>query len=288
MLVPTVETLRFRFLLDQLTRRSVPVCLLGATGSGKSTLVKEYIAAGLGPEEWEHGQLALSATTSASVVQGYIESKLEKQRKGVYGPSAQGKLLLLFFDDLAMPVRERYGAQPPLELIRTLIAEGALFDRNDTTSKTIVGTVIVAAMGLPGGGRELPSDRLLRHFSLIGLPELSRETLLHVFGTILGQGLAGHDPAWASQARAIARLSVDLFERVRGALLPTPAKCHYQFNVRQLTELTQGVLMADPSTVAASTDSLLLLHKLWVHESRRVFTDRLVSELDCQQVEELL
>jgi len=77
-LVPTEDTLRFRYLLDQLTRRSVPVCLLGGTGSGKTSLVKEYLTAGLQPAEWELGQLVLSATTSAASVQGYIESKLEK------------------------------------------------------------------------------------------------------------------------------------------------------------------------------------------------------------------
>lgn len=55
MLVPTVETLRFRYLLDQLTRRSVPVCLLGGTGSGKTSLIKEYLESGLKPGEWELG-----------------------------------------------------------------------------------------------------------------------------------------------------------------------------------------------------------------------------------------
>lgn len=67
-LVPTSETLRSRFLLDELLRRAVPVCLVGATGSGKSSLVKEFVATGLGPEDWEHGSLVLSATTNASFV----------------------------------------------------------------------------------------------------------------------------------------------------------------------------------------------------------------------------
>jgi dynein heavy chain, axonemal len=137
-----------------------------------------------------------------------------------------------------MPVREKYGAQPPLELIRTLMGEGALYDLKDSTLKRVVSTVFIAAMGLPGGGRMPPSDRLLRHFTLVGVPEMSSETLQHVFSTILERGLCSLDPAWASQAHTIARLSVALFKRVCSALLPTPAKCHYQFNVRQLTELT--------------------------------------------------
>jgi len=58
--------------------------------------------------------------------------------------------------------------------------------------------------------------------------------------------------------------------------------------VRQLAELTQGMLMVEPATVAKSARKPELLQKLWVHESRRVFTDRLVCEADRELVEGLL
>jgi dynein heavy chain len=37
---------------------------------------------------------------------------------GVFGPKNPAKSLLLFIDDLNMPALEKYGAQPPLELMR--------------------------------------------------------------------------------------------------------------------------------------------------------------------------
>jgi len=46
--------------------------------------------------------------------------------------------------------------------------------------------------------------------------------------------------------------------------------------------------MVEAGTVSKSANKRELLHKLWVHESRRVFTDRLINEADKMIVENLL
>lgn len=46
--------------------------------------------------------------------------------------------------------------------------------------------------------------------------------------------------------------------------------------------------MVGPATLEKAAQKQMLLHKLWVHESRRVFTDRLVCEADKEMVELLL
>ncbi|CAG5008078.1 unnamed protein product [Parnassius apollo] len=76
-----------------------------------------------------------------------------------------------------------------------------------------------------------------------------------------------------SLGEALVRACVSVYERVRGALRPTPARAHYAFNLRDLSKCVQGALQAHPAYVRTSRDIL----RLFYHECLRVFHDRLIS-----------
>lgn len=58
--------------------------------------------------------------------------------------------------------------------------------------------------------------------------------------------------------------------------LPTPAKSHYTFNLRDFTRVIKGILLL-PSSRCKTLEKLF---RLWAHETWRVFGDRLVDDDD--------
>uniref|UniRef100_T1J5R4 Dynein heavy chain ATP-binding dynein motor region domain-containing protein n=1 Tax=Strigamia maritima TaxID=126957 RepID=T1J5R4_STRMM len=175
-----------------------------------------------------------------------------------------------------MPSVENYGAQPPIELLRTYMDFHGWYDRKAIGSfRTLVDVNLICAMGPPGGGRNSITPRFLRHFNYLSYTDLENASMKRIFGTILGSWL---DPA-TEIFKAIGKLvdsSITVYNTIIDKLLPTPAKSHYTFNLRDLSKMFQGMLMF--SHVAITGIQSLL--RIWYHENCRVYQDRLINNED--------
>ncbi|BBN11637.1 hypothetical protein Mp_5g13570 [Marchantia polymorpha subsp. ruderalis] len=276
LIVPTAGVVGYKSVIHALLVIGKHVLCVGETGTGKTLVVRDKLLNYMDPV-YVPMFINFSARTGANQTQDLIDSKTEKRRKGVYGPPAMKKYVI-FVDDVNMPQREKYFAQPPIEILRQWMDHKGWYDRHPPCAfRTIVDIQFVGCMGPPGGGRNPVTMRFLRHFNFLSFTEMPDDSLKLIFSTILNATFVlGFPDDVKAAADSIVIGTIDVYNTIRRELLPTPAKSHYTFNLRDLSKVIQGVLRADPKT----TKELKPVIKLWVHEAMRVFQDRLINNED--------
>jgi dynein heavy chain len=273
-LVPTVDTVRYKFLLDTLLRKGSHVIFMGQTGVGKSVIVKDYLMDGSN-ESFLNCNVNFSAQTSTLNLYDVLEDKLTQRKKNLLGPPI-GKKMIIFVDDVNMPALDEYGSQAPVELLRQVIEKG-YYDLKKFFFKNVVDTLFVSCCAPPGGGRNPVTPRFFRHFNMIWQPQLSQKSMETIFSSILRGFLDEHPEENLSDfADPIVKSSVEVYLKICNDLLPTPSKSHYTFNLRDLSKVVQGILQISYENLKESTTLILL----WLHESCRVFRDRLIDDKD--------
>lgn len=103
----------------------------------------------------------------------------------------------------------------------------------------------------------------------------ARQVLAVIFFSILEGHLTNFPPEVKALSKTTVDASIDVYERISSEMLPTPAKSHYTFNLRDLSKVFQGVLSLK---VQNCPDSGTFL-RLWCHENMRVFQDRLIDQV---------
>ncbi|XP_070240511.1 dynein axonemal heavy chain 14 [Bos mutus] len=214
--------------------------------------------------------------TSAAKTKEMILKKLVRRTKDSLGAPKNNRIVI-FIDDLNMPESDMYGAQPPLELIRQLLDMGGIYDTEKITWKNIQDLSLVAACVFPVSRRYI-SPRLLKHFSILVLPHLPQTAIKTIFQVHLGTyfSINNFAPEVQKTKDQIISCCLAVYHQVCQTMLPTPTKCHYMFNLRDIFKLLLGLLQADKFVVNSKEMAALF----FVHEATRVFHDRLLEEAE--------
>jgi len=180
--------------------------------------------------------LTFSAQTSANLTQDAVDGKLDKRRKGIYGPPV-GKTMVLFVDDLNMPKKEEYDAQPPIELIRQWLDHKGWYSRVTKEFMQLQDLVFVSAMGPPTGGRASLTQRIQRHFNILTYSTLDSTSIEMIFNKILGRYIGSFADDVKRHVKAIVDGTQFVYNGVEDKLKPIPVKSHYTFNLRDMSKI---------------------------------------------------
>jgi dynein heavy chain len=276
MIVPTPDTVKYAYFLEHLLANGFRTLFTGNTGVGKSVIVQDLLNRVSKPKGYVPVTLNFSAQTNSAQTQQIMELKLEKKRKNILGAPSGSNRIVLFVDDLNMPKLDTYGSQPPIELLRQYIDFSGFYDREKLTWKAVQDIEIVACCAPPGGGRNNVTPRLIRHFNLFNIPAPSEISLAKIFRSIVEGFLKPFASEVKSVSDAIIHSSIEIYHSMCTELLPTPAKSHYTFNLRDLSKVVQGITQVRPANVQTKLDIV----KAFCHEASRVFHDRLIDEPD--------
>lgn len=256
--------------------------LVGNAGTGKSVLVGEKLSS-LDPDEYMIKNVPFNYYTTSAMLQAVLEKPLEKKSGRNYGPPGT-KRLIYFIDDMNMPEVDTYGTVQPHTLIRQHMDYGHWYDRTKLTMKEIMKVQYVSCMN-PTSGSFTINPRLQRHFSVFALSFPGMDALSTIYSTILTQHLkVGNFPVPLQKTtQQLINLALSLHQKVTSSFLPTAIKFHYIFNLRDLSNIFQGILFSTPDCLRTPQD----LVKLYLHESNRVYRDKMVEEKDMEMFDKI-
>jgi len=107
--------------------------------------------------------------------------------------------------------------------------------------------------------------------------DLEFESIEIIFTKIIGAFLGNFAVEIKNAIPDIISMTLRVYDNVlNGPLKPTPNKSHYTFNLRDISRIAQGICVADKGKANLPVHII----RQWVHESTRVFGDRLIDTKD--------
>ncbi|XP_033103095.1 dynein heavy chain 9, axonemal-like [Anneissia japonica] len=287
------------YILGLLSDNGKPVMLAGEPGCGKTLIFQDRMKTICSGEVAE--VLALNVTTNrfttSRVLWQRLEEKLEWKHGRTYVPKGNKKLMCLV-DDLNLASMNVNGCQSACEMIRQHMDSGGVYEPDLQVLREVKNVTYVTTLN-PNTPASVPSisPRLLRHFGVFSMPYPRDEELHTIYTTLLNthfctpsssstsardkQQLHLVDKEEAKLKELMSMMvsvTLEVQSRMRTMFLTTAERCHYMFNVRELSRVFKNICLSLNPGVKLET--LLLL---WRHECEWIYSERLVSPVDVER-----
>eukprot|EP00744_Colponema_vietnamica_P001598 GILI01002635.1.p1 GENE.GILI01002635.1~~GILI01002635.1.p1 ORF type:complete len:2087 (-),score=720.86 GILI01002635.1:371-6598(-) len=235
----------------------------------------------LNAEEFMYVTINFNYSSDSMAFQSMLEQVLEKKAGKNYGPPGTRKLIY-FIDDLNMPMLDPYNTQTSIELLRQHIDYGHWFDRAKLFLKDVNNCQYISCMN-PTAGSFVINPRLQRHYMAFAIGFPDSNSLHTIYSTFLDGHLKRFPEAIQKISPALIKSTLMLHTAITQTFRKTAINFHYEFNIRHLSSVFQGLLVAQPSKFQDPEKVV----RLWLHESERTYGDRLVTEDDVNKYKAL-
>lgn len=285
MIIPTMDTKRYSWLLQQMIRNNMPCMFIGESGTGKTITIQNYLSWISNPKSNTKTQYLILSTnfssrTSALDFQTNMEEVLETRLMRTVGPPS-GKNMIIFIDDLGMPNVDKYGTQQPLAFLKLLIEKRFYYTKDNKDKLSLIETNFLTSTLPPGGGNNQIDSRFVGLFNVFNVTA-EQEAVTKIFEVILsnflkpGVGFEDEELTEPEFTNQLVKATTEVYNIVKSKLKRTPIKFHYTFNIRDISKIFQGFCQITPQAINNKDKAV----KLWKHETLRVIGDKLVSHDD--------
>lgn len=271
--VPTQETSGLTFWLNTLMDLRYPAMFIGYSGCGKTAVISGALKK-LNSEEKIYMIVNFNYYTDSAMLQKVLEQALVKKAGKNFGPPGTKKCVY-FIDDINMPRLDPYNTQTPIALLRQHFDYEHWYDRHKLSLKNIENVQYLAAMN-PAAGSFFINPRLQRHFVPFAVGFPNQDSLITIYSTFLLPCLQNFDANVKDRTLKVIGAGLELHNRVSATFRKTAIKFHYEFNIRHLTNMFQGIAAAKREQIRTAEK----LVKLWLHEAERTYGDLLMEQSD--------
>ncbi|CAD7941439.1 unnamed protein product [Amoebophrya sp. A120] len=286
--VSGVDIEKYKYVLDLHISRYKPVLYVGVPGTGKTTIVKDYLTeVKIRRDDMMSSTICNNSYTSSYAFQSILVSSLDKRTGRTYGPPSNKKCIF-FVDDLNMPAMDKYDTQSGAMLLLQMLSYMQIYDRDDFSIKKDLQDIQFVCCMNPKAGSFMINDRLQRHFTVVTTFLPTAESIKGVYGPIVDTHFKqGFPKNIQDLGPVLVQATVDVLQNILNTpcFLPSAAKFHYQFNLKDAANIFQGIVFTNP---AMFKDGPAKMARCWLHEANRVFGDRLVSHSDVAELQAIL
>lgn len=115
--------------------------------------------------------------------------------------------------------------------------------------------------------------------------DLETESIHTIFSTIITAFYYNFTADVKNSLNTLVDITLKVYDNVlNGPLKPTPNKSHYTFNLRDISRIFQGLCNANHKLCPMPVHVV----RMWIHENKRVFGDRLIDNKDRDWLDQLL